>query len=516
VPCGVLVRDAAGVVHHANAAAEQIIGLTLARMRGHRPEELWEAMREDGSPLPPAERPSIIALRTRRPVRQVTLGIRRPDGEWRWLQVDAVPICGPDGAPRHVVTSFVDVTARKQLEQQQAMLAQSDKLRALGQLAGGVAHNLNQALAIIAGYSDLAREGLAEPDLDRARLRDTLELVAQAAMDGGEMVARLIRFARSQRGQARELVRLDELLAEVAQLTAPRWRDAAQMEGRAIAVSVHTEGDVVLAGDPASLREAFINLVFNAVDALPAGGQVALTASRNGAEIGVRVTDSGVGMPPDVQTRIFEPFYTTKGERGSGLGLAMVLSIVEQHGGRVAVRSAPDQGTTIQVTLPAGLPAAPRPAPRPACTPRPLRVLAVDDDAVLAEMVRVMLAPLGARVATATSGQEALTWLEREPFDLVITDVGMPGMTGWELTAAVRARWPAVRRVLATGWGAAIDPAVARAQGIETVIAKPYRRAELVQLLAARPAPHRRAPARGKAAPAPRPAPAKSKLAARR
>jgi CheY-like chemotaxis protein len=189
-------------------------------------------------------------------------------------------------------------------------------------------------------------------------------------------------------------------------------------------------------------------------------------------------------MPPAVRERIFEPFFTTKGERGTGLGLAMVFGIVERHGGTVAVESAPGRGTAFQLAFPAAAPSVTAAAPVEAAPVTTLRILAVDDEPRLSRMVALMLGQAGHRVATAASGEEALERLEREPFDLVISDLGMgEGMTGWELADAVRRRWPRVRVALATGWGAQIDPDEARSRGVSGVLSKPFGGAALTELL---------------------------------
>jgi PAS domain S-box-containing protein len=401
---------------------------------------------------------------------------------------------------RSAFTCFLrDITERKEAEKERQHLARSEKLRALGQLAGGVAHDLNQSLGIIAGYCDVVTQALDRASVDLPEVRETLGMVAQAAMDGGETVKRLLMFARAQEQGERQRLDLGALLADVARLTAPRWRDAAQVEGRPIQVEVRVEGDLAVDGWPANLRAAFTNLVLNAVDAMPQGGLVTLSARRvdpspssgQAAEIEVSVADNGAGMPPEVQARVFEPFFSTKGEKGTGLGLAMVYGVVEQHGGRIALESEVGRGTTFRMVLPAaGLIAAERKPTGAAGQRRVRRILAVDDEPSLRQLIPRLLGQDGHHVAVAASGEEALTYLEREaavgrPFDLVISDLGMgPGMNGWDLADQVRRRFPAVCFTLATGWGEQIDPETARERGVQAVLSKPYRLRDLKRLVA--------------------------------
>lgn len=237
-----------------------------------------------------------------------------------------------------------------------------------------------------------------------------------------------------------------------------------------------------------TLREAVLNLVLNALDAQPNGGAIRLVAERKGSNVELSVADTGVSIAPEVQSRIFEPFFTTKGERESGLGLAMVHSIVERHGGTTSVSGRPGEGTTFTLQFPAegaanvveGVPTAimqARELPN-------LRVLAVDDEAPLAQLVAALLRLRGHRVVTANSGEEALDLIRNQPFDLVLSDLGMgAGMTGWELATEVRALHPDIAFVLATGWGAEIDPQEARGRGVDAVLAKPFRGAQLERLI---------------------------------
>jgi len=452
---GVISVDEQGTIEWVNPAAERMFGYPAAEIVGQPVRRLITdgvgntephegiGRRADGSQFP------LDVTENRREV------------DMHWLSILTVR----------------DATERKHAEQRAQQLMQSEKMRALGQMASGIAHDLNQSLALISGYGDLARQSLhraRDPNL----VHDYLGTVIQAAIDGGETVKRLLAFAQQRTDAPRQCIELQQLLPEVVQLTTPRWRDAPQAEGHQIDMRVDIVGEAVIEGWPHSVREALINLVFNAVDALPQGGTIHLSARRAGDTVIVEVADTGTGMPPEVQARIFEPFFTTKGERGAGLGLAQVYGIVQRHGGDISVASTSGSGTTFRLVFPAARAGQPVPEPRgigPEPQPRPLRILAVDDEPALARMVALLLKKQGHQVEVASSGESALKLLEQHDFDLVITDLGLGhGLNGWQVAEQVAQRWPGVRVALATGWGAGIDPGEARARGIQAVVAKPY------------------------------------------
>jgi PAS domain S-box-containing protein len=392
--------------------------------------------------------------------------------------------------PRAVMIHTEDLTDARQADQQREAMAQSEKLRALGQMASGIAHDLNQSLMLVASYSDLARQALVEDPPNLAELEDLLTTTTQAALDGGLTVKRLLLFTRAAPQQDSQPVDLSKVVHDAAQLTAPRWRDAAQAAGNPISLHIEAAGHPTIQGSAAQLRELLTNIIFNAVDALPTGGTIRLRVAEEDKRGIIEVFDSGVGMTAEVCERIFEPFFTTKGEGGTGLGLAMVFGIVEQHGGHINVRSAPGAGTTFRISMPlldestAVAQLAPT-APAQLETPRSLRVLVVDDEPMMTKAVVRMLRPAGHTVSVAGSGEEALDRLAEQTFDVVVSDMGMgAGMNGWELAEAVKGRWPGIRFLLATGWGAAIATGEARARGVEAVLAKPYHPTELLQALA--------------------------------
>ena len=476
---GVVAVDARGRVESFNRAAELIFGHAAAEVVGQPVEQLFE-----GDELLYGD----LA---------VQLGAREATGRRRDGATFPMDLAVADvrlGSRRLFILSVQDITERKQTAE---ALLRAERLRALGQLAGGVAHDINHSLAIIAGFGDLARQGLDDPQPDLATLRAHLGLVVQAAMDGSQTVSRLLRFGRGRQEGEQAVVDMGAILSDVAELTAPRWRDASQAEGRAIALTVEARPGADVLGVASALRELFTNLVLNAVDALPQGGAIRLRAERSAdpSTVEVEVSDTGTGMPPEVRDRIFEPFYSTKGARGTGMGLAMVFAITEQHGGAIEVETAPGAGTTFRLRFPAAAAdAAPAASPAQGAAGRPvgargapsLRILAVDDRPEITCLLSETLTLEGHSVVVAESGEEAEARLEAERFDLVISDIGLgAGMNGWELVDRVRARWPATRVIVATGWGAQVDPAEARARGVEAVLAKPFRPSELRRAVAA-------------------------------
>jgi PAS domain S-box-containing protein len=418
---------------------------------------------------------------------QVESRVMDPSGRIRWLLAKGRVFRDEDGQALRMTGIAMDISERKEAEAARQALSHSERLRALGQMASGIAHDLNQSLALISGYSDMARQELLLVDPNVERLSEMLTITSRAALEGGQRLKGLLSFVRTHELMAEsEWVDLGELLTEVAALTAPRWRDATQAEGRPITLDVSIEPGCTIHGSPGALREALTNLIFNAVDALPDGGAICLSTRRVEHEAIVDVHDNGTGIPLELQARIFETFFTTKGERGTGLGLPQVVTIVERHAGRVEMDSAPDRGTTFCLHFPI--------VTEPAAivddvdeqadgAARSIRILVVEDEQQLARMAGLVLSQRGHHVTVVNSGEAAIEQLSAQSFELVISDLGLgTGKNGWDVADAVRKMWPGTRVVLVTGWGAGIDPNEARARGVDEVIAKPYRIAELRQI----------------------------------
>ena len=367
------------------------------------------------------------------------------------------------------------------LKSAQEKLLQSERLRALGELAAGVAHDFNNVLGAILGRAQLIRAQTHDVALVRHA-----EIIEKAASDGAETVRRIQEIGRQETTDDFLPVDLGEVVRDVAEMTQPKWRDLTLREGRPVLLRTHVpEEPCVVLGNASELREVLINLVHNAVDALGAGGHIDLSALVDDeGRCRVRVKDDGPGIPDDVKARIFEPYFTTKGDHGTGLGLAVSLSIVNRHGGEIALSSTTsgaDRGTTFDVVLPRADVRAPskEEIPRTAIEARAergvARILVIDDEENIREILTDILTTGGYEVDTADTGPAGLLLFEQHHFDLVFTDLGLPGMNGYEVARAVRARRPEVPVGLVTGWGAALDKEAARLHGIDLIVSKPFK-----------------------------------------
>jgi PAS domain S-box-containing protein len=409
----------------------------------------------------------------------VELRLRRSDGEIRYTVTDSTPLV-TDGRTTGVLTITRDVTEQR-LERERA--AQADKLRALGQLASGVAHDFNNALAAILGRAQLLRRTAEE---DKA-LRRGLDIILTAAEDAAATVRRIRSFAHQLPNEGYSEVCVGELLRDAVEITRTRWENDARARGLSYDVTV--EGDEALhtLGNASELREVFVNLVVNAIDAMPAGGRLRIDCCRRGERLRLLFTDTGTGMAEEVRARIFEPFFTTKGVHGTGLGLFVSYGIVERHGGHISAPSQPGRGTTFLIDLPHAEALRPEPPPPPPARDgrgpaRVLSVLVVDDEEHVRETLAEMVEALGHTCARADGGRAALAALNEGEFDLVFTDLSMPEMDGWELARAVRRRSPRTRIAVVTGYGRD----AARTQGdapADTVIGKPFDFAQVEEVL---------------------------------
>jgi nitrogen-specific signal transduction histidine kinase len=375
---------------------------------------------------------------------------------------------------------------------------QQERLRALGQMASGIAHDINNAVSPVALYTESLLE--TEPNLS-PRTREYLETTQRAIDDVAQTVARMREFYRQQEPQL-ELVSVDlsRLAQQVLDLTRVRWNDMPQQRGKMIQLKTELSPQLPpVAGSETEIREALINLVFNAVDAMPEGGTLTLRTKigRNARhasgsqQVHLEVADTGVGMDDATRRRCLEPFFTTKGERGTGLGLAMVYGIAQRHNAEIEIESASGKGTTVRLDFPVSLAEETVKDQRETVAPPAarLRLLVVDDDPLLTKSLRDTLEAEGHAVVTASGGQEGIdtfTASEKsdERFAAVITDLGMPYVDGRKVASAIKAASPSKPVIMLTGWGQRLVAEGDIPPHVDRVLNKPPKLRELRSALA--------------------------------
>ena len=458
-PQGILILQSGKAVF-ANGALEQMTGLKAGQLLdpGLDPVMLFVA----------DSRPAIreCMASPSRSESQVAAELTQVSGQQIHVEVQIAPLVFKNEPATMLLIS--DVSALRDLQNR---LVRGEKLRALGELAAGVAHDFNNNLGIILGRTQLLLMRAKDPEVVSG-----LNVIRQAAMDGGESVRRVQQFSRVREDRVHEVLDLAGIAEEVVEITRSKWKNESERRGVSVEVGIETAGTLPVLGSRGEIREALTNLIFNAVDALPNGGKITIRCRTEGNEAVLEVVDDGIGMIDEVRSRMFEPFFTTKGVSGTGLGLSMVYGTVSRHRGTVEVETAPNEGTTVRIRLPGtdredGESA----APANVRAPYQARVLVVDDEPEILGILREALERSGHAVETAVSGTDGIAKFRAGRFDAVLTDLGMADVSGWEVATVVRqegSRGTALG--LVTGWGATISEEMVTSHAVDFVVAKPF------------------------------------------
>lgn len=518
LPATVLVADASGQLR------SSLDGEPRSQHRDDESETLRRRWEQEAphdplrhQPIEWLETPAMRALGGQ-VIHGQRIEVRRPEGR-RVVEAHAAPMRDADGRVSGVVVVEWDVTELVRLElrvqeqageaaalqaraasatdsierlveeRSRALLASQEeqvrerRLAALGQLAAGVMHDVNNALNPIMAAAYLLRHHAESPEA----VRDYADRIRKAAEIGAATASRVGRFIRQEPVHVGgdEVIDLSALADEVVDLTEP-MRLRRSSEAQEVRVERQLGADVHMRGLPGEIREALLNLVQNAIDAMPKGGTLTLRTAVEGNEVCIAVRDTGVGMTEEVRERAFDPFFSTKGAGGTGLGLAEVYGIARRHRGSAAITSVPERGTEVLLRFPRWRERTGRPTPsQPLLPTQPQRILVVEDHDDGRDFLRRILEADGHTVTVAASVREGERALEAAgpPFDLLLTDVGLPDGSGWSLVKTARARFPDLRVGVITGW----EPQVgtSEAQAVEFVLRKPLRAAELKSHIAA-------------------------------
>jgi signal transduction histidine kinase/ActR/RegA family two-component response regulator len=375
---------------------------------------------------------------------------------------------------RKCLETIAEAHTRHEAQREQEIHAQ--KMAALGELSFGVAHNVNNTLTGILGRAQLILRNSNDP----AKIEAGLELIIKSAEDGAHIIRRIQDFARQRPSREFEIISIAELLKDACEMTRPRWE--ARSEFAPIRFALHADCIAQIKGDPVELREVLVNMIYNAVDAMPSGGEVRVATQESRDRVMICITDTGTGMTPEVKQRLFDPFFTTKGKAGTGMGLAVSFGIIRRHDGSIEVDSEPGRGTTFKISLPKVSPAS---TTEESATPvesaiatsdDKVRVLVVDDETHVREVLIEALEAEGCEVVSAQSGEIALALFNQYEgkFDAVFTDIGMPEMSGWELVTEIRERSKTMPIAIISGWADAISVQTRNAVRADWVVAKPF------------------------------------------
>jgi PAS domain S-box-containing protein len=463
----IISLDRRGAITGWNPAAERIFGWSAREAVGRSllgmfPEQYEQEARQ--------------ALTGMRPPTSFDLSAKRADGKMLNLAVTLSGVPGREGRVEGLLAIVRDMTSQRELETQ---MHQSEKLTALGQVAGGIAHDFNNLLQAILGYSQLMSKNLQNTDV----VRRGLSVIETAAVGGAETVRRIQKFARLRPDEPFVSVELNQVVHDSVAITRPRWEERVAKGGVPLRLDLRLTPLPTVMGRPSEINEVITNLILNAIDAMPQGGTLGIYTRPEGDEhVVLTVADTGVGMPEHVRKRIFDPFFTTKGEVGTGLGLSVSYSIIQRHGGEMRAESQPGRGTTFTIVLPVGTPEKTQAPVAESPGTRRGRILLVDNELPVMTVLGEMLTESGHHVLPVASGAEAVRVFVPGGFDLVMTNLGMTGLTGWDVAERVRASDPHVPVVFITGWGLqAEDRERCRKLGVLNVLFKPVRPNELHQ-----------------------------------
>ena len=364
--------------------------------------------------------------------------------------------------------------AQAEYEEQRERATHAEKMAALGELSFGVAHNVNNTLTGILGRAQLLLR-----TKDTEKINSGIEMIIKSAEDGAHIIRRIQDFARKQPSRRFQRVSVATLMKDVCEMSRPRWES--RVDGPQIRMALVTDCTASVMGDAVELREVLVNMIYNAIDAMPSGGEIRMGSQETNGRVVVMIADTGVGMTPEVKSRLFDPFFTTKGKGGTGMGMAVSFGIIRRHNGSIDVESEPGRGTTFRISLPvAEASAADGEADlakaATSSVEEKMQVLVVDDEVAVREVLREALEAEGCEVYVAESGDVALKIYDakRGKLDVVFTDIGMPEMSGWELASEIRKRSATMPLAIVSGWADAISCDARQAIGADWVVSKPF------------------------------------------
>ncbi len=402
--------------------------------------------------------------------------IFRKDGEVRNAEISARAIKDSKGNVNAIVI-LKDITEKKKMEEQ---LFQAEKLRAVAEMASGVAHDFNNALAAILGNTQLLLYTAQDEEL-----KETLRTIEKVAKDSGQTIRRLQDFTKKRVPQELFKVDVNSILKDSIEITKPKWKDEAQSRGVPIEIVSNFEEIPSVAGTDSELRGVFTNMIFNAIEAMPEGGKIEIHTFKKRRNVFIQISDTGIGIAEEAKKKIFEPFFTTKPFTNTGLGLSMSYGIIKRFGGEIDVESKVGQGTAFTIILPIGEEEKEEAVSLQTIKQgRQARILVIDDEEFVRSVLSRTLAKVNHQVTLAANGEKGVQLFKEGKFDMVLTDLGMPGMSGWEVCRMIKKISPDTPVGMITGWGAEMSQSKMEEYGLDFLISKPFDLNQILNVVA--------------------------------
>ena len=470
----IIITDTKGNIEYTNPKFTQLTGYSLEEVIGKTPRIL-----KSGKTSPEVYKELWKAIISGNEWRGEFCN-RRKNGDLYWESASISPVKNSKG----VITNFIaikdDITERRKMEE---MLLQSEKLKSLGTITAGVAHEFNNILAIILGSAEVLEGGFK----DDGELKNGLNAIINASDDGAEIIKRMLTFAKTEITDISNYIFSDirYLIRQAIDFTMPRWKNMAQSEG--INYHIDKEGMKKVPKvfcNPTELREVFVNMMNNALDAMPDGGSISFSTKSDENTVFVTISDTGKGMPEEVKKKIFEPFFTTQRPRGTGLGMSITYGIITRLGGMIEVESEEGKGTTFNLSIPICKEAVQKtepPEPGMEITTKKLRVLVIDDEEDICMILSRFLSREGHIVKTINNGTDAIELAGKEDFDLILCDLAMPEVTGYDVIKALNELEKRPKIGLMTGWCEEIKRIEEEALKVDFICRKPFNLLELVR-----------------------------------
>lgn len=455
----------------------------IDRALGYELKEIKHTLEDWLRFIHPKDRPSLedavlLHKESTKPI-QYTYRVICKDGSIRYWNDNGSPMLDQEGKPMKWVGGISDITERKEAE---GALIQAQRLSAIGELASGVAHDFNNSLQGIVGNTELSLLRDISP-----KVRGYLEAIKKSATDAASRIQQLQRFSgkgKSQNGY--ECLNLTSIVDDVVSQTRPLWKDESEKAGIAIAVEKnYAEKELNVEANTGEIRSVLYNLVKNSVQAMPVGGKLAFETGETEKGVYVTVSDTGKGMDEETKARVFQPFFTTKGfAQGKGLGMSTSYAIVKEHGGEIYIKETVlGKGTSIEIVLPYSKRKESRLKDAVSGYEGSARVLWVDDEEMIRNTGKDLLETLKHNTDIAASGEEALSLLRKNKYDLMITDIGMPNMSGWQLAERIKGNYPEMKVAVVTGWGSDVSHEEKEKYGVGYVLGKPINMGQLKHMV---------------------------------